>query len=79
MRLEHPEWAKDCLITYTSIYFDWRHRIRILFGRKVEVRNKIYIEHTMGRTLNEEVRIGVDPLWRGDQRGMCAVSEEDAK
>jgi len=76
MRLEHPEWAKDSLTTHTYIYFGWRSRLRILCGKRVVVRNKIYAEHFIGRTLDEEAEIEVAPLWG---RGSYAVSEEDTK
>lgn len=45
-----PEGFKDALYVETQIFFDWKDRLRILFGYKVELRTQTFCEHAPGKT-----------------------------
>ncbi|HKS27786.1 MAG TPA: hypothetical protein VJS44_08200 [Pyrinomonadaceae bacterium] len=54
-----PEGFKDALYCETYIKFDWRDRLKILFGAKVELRTQTFTENQVGKTLNGENRLRV--------------------
>lgn len=54
-----PEGFKDCLHTSTGIHFDWKDRLRILFGAKVALKCRTYCENIPGKVYSEsEVNVG---------------------
>lgn len=54
-----PTGYEDALYTHTTIVFDWRDKLKILFGYKVELRTQTYCEHAPGNTANGETRLSV--------------------
>lgn len=54
-----PEGFKDALYVQTRVMFDWRDRIKILFGAKVELTTQTFTEELPGKTANGENRLRV--------------------
>lgn len=48
-----PEGYADCLHTKTEIVFDWKDRLRILFGAKVSLKCRTYCENIPGKVYSE--------------------------
>jgi hypothetical protein len=60
-----PEGCKDGLYVETRIMFDWRDRLKILFGAKVELRTQTFTENVVGARINGENRLRV---WLRERR-----------
>ncbi|MGD9883958.1 MAG: hypothetical protein AB7U95_27970 [Reyranella sp.] len=50
MSNEMPEWAKDVVYTDTDFHFDFRDRVKILFGWRLWYHSGVATEERAGRT-----------------------------
>lgn len=73
-----PEWAKDRLTTHVDIHFDWKDRLKILFGPTVFVTVKVDTENLVGRNEGQS-RISVGRIFPSKDRPMYAVEPQSMK
>lgn len=71
-----PEWAKDCIYSDVQVHLDWLDRIRVLFGRVVEVRLMTDCENAPGR-LQTTTTVHVPPIYQRRRKPICWVSGYD--
>ncbi len=64
-----PPWAKDAVHTSVDIHFDWKDRLKILFGWRVTLNVDTPTENVCGRTESaSEVHV-----WRPSRRKSFGV------
>ncbi len=75
---EIPEGFSDGVYNEVTIRFDWRDRLRILFGKPARVLAYSATEHKIGGTRGT-ARVWVEPILPGGPNIRIAMGEERAK
>lgn len=64
----------DCVASNVSIWFGWRDRLRILFGRRAVVTVRVQTENVVGRTHMPPAEVRVAHLFGQRSEPMCLSS-----
>lgn len=75
MTIDLEPWAKDAIYVHTDIHFDWRDRLRILFGWPVHVRSMTLCEEKPGR-VQSVADVNIERIFRIRRKPICFVAEE---